>query len=82
MDDLEKRIKVAKKKLEKPKRDGIDSSSGMTLVIDLISGVAVGGFLGYTVDQYFETAPLFIIMFIMLGTVAGFYIFYKHITRR
>jgi len=80
--DLEKRISEAKKKLKKPEKNAVDSSSGVALVADLISGVAVGAFLGYTIDHQFDTTPLFLIILILLGTVAGFYIFYKQITRR
>lgn len=77
---LEKRIKTAKNKIKKGKKSRVDSSSGFALVADLISGVAVGSFLGYIVDQKLETLPLFLILFIFLGTIGGFYVFFKQIS--
>lgn len=82
MEDLETKIKKAKESLEPKNVDKIDSSVGLTLVIDLISGLAVGAFFGYIIDSNFDTKPLFILIFILLGTLGGFYNFYKYVNRR
>lgn len=78
---LEKRIKEAKDRYASKKTPPISSSSGFALVADLISGVAVGAFLGYIIDQKLNTLPLFLLICIFLGTVGGFYVFYKQLSR-
>ena len=82
VEDLESKIKAAKDKLEPKKQDQIDSSAGLTLVIELISGVAVGAFFGYILDSYLQTTPMFLLVLILLGTIGGFYNFYKYVSRR
>ena len=50
---------------------------GMTMafrvVAELVAGIAVGGAIGYGLDGLFHTKPLFLILFGLLGTGAGFW---------
>lgn len=39
---------------------------------ELFAGVAVGVFIGITLDNYFQKSPMFIIIFFFLGCAAGF----------
>jgi len=81
--NLEERIKTAQKKIRIPKNDENNQSSvGGRLIIDLISGITVGGFLGYHIDKNLGTLPLFTIMLLVLGSFAGLYSFYKEINRK
>ncbi len=81
--DLESRIKMAQQKFEpKDETTKNDSSIGGRLIIDLIAGIIVGGFLGYTIDNQFGTLPLFLIILIILGACGGLYSFYKELNRR
>jgi ATP synthase protein I len=39
--------------------------------VDLVAGTGVGAFLGYWIDKWFETAPIFFIALLILGFVTG-----------
>ncbi|RZI47522.1 AtpZ/AtpI family protein [Rickettsiales endosymbiont of Peranema trichophorum] len=47
------------------------SSVHSRFLIDLISGMAIGGAVGYCLDLYMTTLPLFLFICIVLGTVGG-----------
>ena len=51
------------------------------LVADLISGLAVGCFIGYFLDEAFKTTPLMLFICAIFGTAGGFYNFYKDMMR-
>jgi ATP synthase protein I len=44
-----------------------------SLVLMLPSSIAVGLFLGYMLDKLFGTHPWLLLVFLLLGTVSGFY---------
>lgn len=44
---------------------------------DLVAALVVGGFLGYWIDRWFDTAPLGMIVFFFLGFGAGFLNIYR-----
>ena len=72
--DLGAKIKSAKQNYEdKPKVE--DHHSGLQhawrMVIELVSGLAIGFGLGYGLDIVFGTLPIFMIIFTLLGFVAG-----------
>ena len=71
---LGEKIKSAKQSYEnEPKVE--DHHSGLQhawrMVIELVSGLAIGFGLGYGLDVFFETLPIFMIIFTLLGFVAG-----------
>ena len=41
------------------------------MVIELVAGIAIGFGIGYGLDRLFGTLPIFLILFIGLGFVAG-----------
>ena len=59
--------------VNKPKVE--DHHSGLQhawrMVIELVSGLAIGFGLGYGLDIVFGTLPIFMIIFTLLGFVAG-----------
>jgi ATP synthase protein I len=59
---------------------GIHQSIGLGLKLgaDLVASLVVGLILGYWVDVFFNTTPIFIVIFILLGAVAWF----RHIMRK
>ena len=72
--DLGEKIKSAKRSYEdEPKVE--DHQSGLQhawrMVIELVSGLAIGFGLGYGLDIAFGTLPIFMIIFTLLGFVAG-----------
>ena len=40
-------------------------------ILELVGGLAIGFGLGYGLDVFFETLPIFMIIFTLLGFVAG-----------
>ena len=72
--DLGAKIESAKQNsIDKPKVE--DHRSGLQhawrMVIELVSGLAVGFGLGYGLDIAFGTLPIFMIIFTLIGFVAG-----------
>lgn len=45
--------------------------AGLQVGIELVAGVACGALLGYGLDYWLGTLPLFLILFFMLGAGAG-----------
>lgn len=41
------------------------------MVIELVAGIVIGGGLGYGLDWVLGTRPVFLVLFILLGFVAG-----------
>ncbi|ODS00746.1 hypothetical protein AUC68_14335 [Methyloceanibacter methanicus] len=41
------------------------------LSIELVAGVAVGGFIGWALDQLFGTKPILMVVFLVLGAASG-----------
>ena len=71
---LGEKIKSAKRSYEnEPKVE--DHHSGLQhawrMVIELVSGLAIGFGLGYGLDVLFGTLPILMIVFTLLGFVAG-----------
>ncbi len=46
---------------------------GFRIISELVAGVVVGALLGWQIDEWSGTRPLFLIVFLMLGTAAGFW---------
>lgn len=73
----------------KPKGDGPSSAAGMGSALNLgarvmsefVAAVAVGGFIGWLLDRWLHTSPLLLIVFIALGTAAGFWSVYRVASR-
>jgi len=57
------------------------TASGMSFALrlgaDLIAGVTVGSAIGYFLDRWLNTSPIFLLIFLLLGTVAGFMNIYR-----
>ncbi len=43
----------------------------LRLGVELVAGVAVGGFIGWALDRWLGTAPFLMVVFLILGAVAG-----------
>ncbi len=72
LDSLEKKIN----KMKSNKKDnGIKSlkvqNDGWRMVIELVVGLILGLGIGLGLDIFFNTKPLFLIIFTLLGFVAG-----------
>ena len=47
-------------------------SLGFRILAELVGGVVVGALIGWQIDQWTGWSPLFLIVFLGLGLVAGF----------
>ena len=79
IEDIDARLKAARGKIEKPRpNNGV--SSGMShrqtgvayrVLVDMIAGLLVGGFLGYWLDRWLGWAPWSLVTGLVLGFAAG-----------
>ncbi|GAK33590.1 ATP synthase protein I [alpha proteobacterium Q-1] len=80
-DDFKKRLQDARAKQgldQKENGTGSDDgqqgqslSQGYRMGLEFVSAVAVGAFLGYWLDRWFGTTPIFLIALLLVGTVTG-----------
>jgi ATP synthase protein I len=54
-----------------PQSQGAALGQALRLGIELVAGVAVGGFIGWALDRFLGTAPLLMVVFLGLGAAAG-----------
>ena len=54
-----------------PQKPGSALGQALRLGMELVAGVAVGGFIGWALDRWLGTAPLFMVVFLALGATAG-----------
>jgi|TARA_B100001540_G_scaffold314772_1_gene340442 ATP synthase protein I len=75
-ENFKTRLKIAKNKIKskelKPKNEQ-QSSIGVAfkLSTELVSAVAVGTIIGFILDNWFGTKPWLILIFFLVGIVAG-----------
>lgn len=71
---LEAKLEKAKVAQVKPAGGGKDFSQAEVawrMVIELTSGIMIGGSIGYGLDWAFGTQPIFLVVFILFGFAAG-----------
>ena len=54
-----------------PQGHGAAFGQALRLGVELVAGVAVGGFIGWALDRFLGTAPLLMVVFLGLGAAAG-----------
>ena len=73
--DLEGKVRDARLRHEPASSQAQDRDSAMgealKLSTEMIAGVAVGGFIGWALDRLFGTAPILMVVFLILGAAAG-----------
>ena len=74
--EISTRLEIAKRNAKKnnnKKRSSNAASLGKALKIstELVAAVVVGTTLGYILDSWFDTKPLLIICFFIIGVIAG-----------
>ncbi len=73
--DLEAKIKALKGEVVEDKDTGgeITSQAGYAwqMIIELCVGLGIGFGIGYGLDSVFDTRPIFMVLFILLGFAAG-----------
>ena len=83
LNSLDEKIKKARgldeqslkaKTVEKEERQ---SREGVQAGIELVGAIAASTAIGYGLDRWLETKPLFLIIFLLLGIATGFYNVYR-----
>ena len=54
-----------------PQSQGAALGQALRLGVELVAGVAVGGFIGWALDRFLGTAPFIMVVFLGLGAAAG-----------
>ena len=74
LDQLSQRIAIAKKAIKKDspgQHHEAEVQSAWRMVIELVTGMVVGFGIGYGLDYIFNTLPIFLVTFTLLGFAAG-----------
>lgn len=79
---LDAELKEARQEYEddynpKPSPNDENVGVGARAGTELVGAVIGGALLGYGIDYYFETSPIFFLVFVLLGVATGFYNIYK-----
>ena len=82
--EISTRLKIAKKKIKKIKKENGSSNAaslGKALKIstELVASVVVGSTIGFLLDNWFDTKPLLTICFFIMGVAAGILLSLIHI---
>ena len=76
LSDLEEKVAAARARRgpapqPEPQARGAALGQALRLATELIAGVAVGGFIGWALDRLFGSAPVLMVVFLLLGAAAG-----------
>ncbi len=74
MKQLEARIAAAKQAEDVARHQDehySQAQQGWRMVIEMVAGVLIGFGIGYGLDSLFGTIPIFLVLFTLLGFVAG-----------
>ena len=50
---------------------------GARVLTEFVAGIAVGALIGWQLDKWLHTSPILLIVFLALGTAAGFWNVYR-----
>ena len=74
LSDISAQIDRLKLKKEEKARRNVSGSLltlAYRLTIEMFAAISVCGYLGWWIDRYFETKPIFLLVLLFLGVVAG-----------
>lgn len=82
LEALEAKLQAVQEKRNARENGGEGAGMSSTRVgVELIAGIAAGGGLGYMIDRWFATFPIFFIIGFFLGVAAAGLNIYKLATR-
>lgn len=67
------------KKIEEEKKAKVKQVeySGTSIAIEFVAQIGVGIFLGYKIDQHFNSSPWFLLILLILSLISSIYSIYK-----
>ena len=74
--EIRKKIKKIKSEIEEEKLNDKNVSPfgyAMKMGTEFVAAVFVASFVGFYIDKWLETTPIFIIFFFIIGSVAGIF---------
>lgn len=75
VEDIDQRLKAARGTVEKPRQSNAISQrqTGVAyrVLVDMIAGLLLGGFLGYWLDRWLGWAPWALVTGLILGFIGG-----------
>jgi ATP synthase protein I len=82
LDDLDARLKSARAQYEKeeaprPSAYSKEMNLGLRAFMEMIGVLLGSGLMGWALDDYFGTAPIILLIFVILGVGAAFFNLYK-----
>lgn len=82
LDDLDARLKNARAQYEKeeapqPSAYSKEMNLGLRAFMEMIGVLLGSGLMGWALDDYFGTAPIILLIFVILGVGAAFFNLYK-----
>jgi len=81
LNELSKKIDNIKKKEKLSENTTKNTYTGLAhafkIVSELFANVLVGGCIGWTLDYFLKTKPIFLIIFLIIGIISGIYTSYK-----
>ena len=86
--DIERRINAMhqeKQKGDQPSRSALPKGMGAIMgrvATELVAGVIVGAFIGWVLDNWLGTSPLFLLVLFFLGAIAGMLNVWRILTGR
>jgi ATP synthase protein I len=81
---LDARIKEAEARRQRDERRADERAKGLSLAFristELVAGVAVGVAIGWALDKWLGTRPWLMVLFVVLGFVAGIFGMYRTVS--
>ena len=72
-----KPTKAAQELAKEHEEETSNMQLGIRAGTELLVGFIAGGLIGWGIDSYFDTKPIFFIIFLLLGVCSGFMNIYK-----
>ncbi|MEY3751843.1 MAG: hypothetical protein RLZZ354_385 [Pseudomonadota bacterium] len=72
-DDLKKKIELTKNKINLSKNNNNTLGLAFRISTELVAAVFVATFIGYYLDKWLGTKPIFIIILFIVGVAAGIF---------